>query len=86
MALASVSAAEVPAWAMAFESMWSEAYNSRNPEGFKGYYADDARVNEWQGMEAIVAGISKAWEEENVQCADALRSGFEPLEAVCPYR
>ncbi len=55
-----------------------DAYNNRNPEGLANYYAKDAVLDDWHGLEAIKAGFKQLWAKNNETCT----GGFTHFKVV----
>lgn len=65
---------EIPAWAMAKSSVFTNAFNARDTEAFKTYFAEDAEVNGARGIEAILTSLKQEWAELDALCEDDIRS------------
>ncbi len=71
---APASGDEIPAWAMAKSSVFTNAFNARDTEAFKTYFAEDAEVNGVTGIDAILTLLKQEWAELDALCEDDVRS------------
>lgn len=65
---------DIAPWAMAMGDVFTDAYNARDTEALKQYFAPDAEVNGARGIDAVLDYLKGEWAEDDTVCEDDIRA------------